>query len=145
MEGGLSTLSNIIPSTLHSNVAFVFTNISNPFSWNFCQDTVPNVLKDARQFKTDNPFALQERYLELKNDPNLKFKETKMLEEVNFGEQNALKALVDLFDWLDVLQPQQIAEEKTRGRLAQVTGSLSKVKLTVQEAVRKIRRIFMGE
>ena len=96
----------------------MFTNISNPLSWNFCQDTVPNVLKDARQFKIDNPFALQKRYLKLKDVPNVKFKETKMLEEVNFGEQNALKALVDLFDWLDGLQPQQITEEKARGRRA---------------------------
>jgi hypothetical protein len=121
----------------------MFTNISNPLSWNFCRDTVPNVLSDARQFEIDNPFALQKRYLELKDDPKMKIKEAKMLEEVNSGEQNALEVLVDLFDWLDGLQPQQITEEARRGNLTQITRFLRKVKQNVQEAVRKIRGSFM--
>jgi len=37
------------------NVAFMLTNLSKPLSWNFRQDIVPRILKDAPQFQIDNP------------------------------------------------------------------------------------------
>ena len=137
----LSTLSEIFPSTLANNVAFMFTNFSTPLSWNFCQASVPSVLKDARQFKIDNPFALQEKYLKLKNDPNVDHKAT-LLKEVNSGEENALKVLVNFFDWLNGLQPQRIIAEQTRGSLI---GLLKKAKEKVRKWVWNVWRILMGE
>jgi hypothetical protein len=58
----------------------------------------------------------------------MKSRATELLEEVKFCEQNALETLVGLFDWLDGLQPQRIAEEQTRGGLEQMTGFLTKAK-----------------
>ena len=145
MKSALSILSDIFPSTLANNVAFMFTNISSPLSWNFCQDTVPDVLKGARRFEIDNPFALQRRYLKPKDDQKVKIEETRMREEVNTGEKNGLEVLVDLFDWLDGLEPQQITKKQARGVPAQITGFLKKAKRTVQEAVRKVRGLFLGD
>jgi len=97
----LSTLSAIFPDTLAQNIAFVFTNVANPLSWNISEDTLPKDFKDAPQFKIDNPVALQKKYLKLKHDPKLKNVDiAKMREEVKAGEQEALETLVDLFDWL---------------------------------------------
>ncbi len=74
-----------------------------------------------------------------------------MLEEVNSGEQNAFGMLVDLFDWLDGLQPQQIAAEQagktvqTRGSLAQMIGLLNKAKEKVRRGVWKVWGLLIGE
>ena len=101
----LSTLSAIFPKTLAENIAFVFTNVSSRLSWNFSQDTVPEVLKNAPQYLLDNPIALQKKYLELKNDQDKKVR-NKLHKAVKAKEQGALETLVDLFDWLDGLTPQ---------------------------------------
>ena len=113
MNNALSALSDIFPSALANNIGFMFTNVWNPLSSNFNEDTVPSVLKDAPQFEINNPFALQQNYLKYKNDPRRRHEEEKMLEEVKFGEQKALGMLVDLFDWLDGLQSQQITAGQT--------------------------------
>ena len=144
MKYALSTLSDIFPSTLANNVGFMFTNISSPLSRNFCQDTVPDEVRGARRFEIDNPFSLQKRYLKLKDDQEVNIEETRMREEVNTSEKNALEVLVDLFDWLDGLEPQQIKEKQARGIPAQITGFLRKAKRIVQKAVRKVRGDIFG-
>ena len=102
----LTTLSAIFPKTLANNIAFVFTNVPSPLSWNFSQDTIPEVLKDARQFLFDNPLALQKRYIMLKDDRNKKKVKTEMRNDVKAGEQKGLEMLTKLFDWLDGLESQ---------------------------------------
>ncbi|KIJ48656.1 hypothetical protein M422DRAFT_86445, partial [Sphaerobolus stellatus SS14] len=103
----LSTLSSIFPRSLADNIAFMFTNVPNPLSWNFAQDTIPEVLKHAPQFRLDNPLALRKKYLELKNKPNTTSQLRKeMRATVNSGEAKALEMLVRLFDWLDGCVPQ---------------------------------------
>ena len=141
MDYALSTVSEIFPSTLANNVAFMFTNFSTLLSWNFCEDTVPSELKGAPQFKIDNPFALQKKYLRLKDDLNVEDKAT-LVKEVNSGEENALNMLVDVFDWLDGLQPQQITAEQTRGSLIVL---VKKAKEKVRKGVWNVRRILMGK
>ena len=146
MDYALSTLSDIFPSTLMANnVAFMFTNVSSPINWNFCQETVPSILRDAPQYEIDNPFALQQKYLKLKDNPKMKHKATKLLEEVKSGELNALGMLVGLFDWLDGLQPQRITAEQTRGSLAQVIGFLKDAKEKLGNGDWKVRGTLMGE
>jgi len=54
---------------LANNIAFMYTNVASPLCWNFCQDTIPEVLKGAPQFRIDNPVALQEKYFKLKDGP----------------------------------------------------------------------------
>jgi hypothetical protein len=106
----LSTLSAIFPKTLASNIAFMFTNVWSPSSWNFSTDAIPEGLKDSPHFLLNNPIALQKRYLKLKDDPRYKPMTTKMLKSVQAGEQMALETLVKLFDWLDGLEPQPAME-----------------------------------
>lgn len=102
----LSTLSALFPKTLADNIGFIFTHVPSPLSWNFDQDSIPDVLKDAPQYLLDNPIALQKKYLKYKDDPNKKKVWGELRKAVKAGEQKALEMLVDLFDWLDGLKPQ---------------------------------------
>ena len=67
------------------------------------------MVKDAPQFLLSNPVALQKKYFKIKDNPNLKKTKTELRKAVKVGEQNALEMLVDLFDWLDNLDPQPTA------------------------------------
>ena len=102
----LSTLSAIFPESLAKNIAFMFTNVSSPLHWNFSGDTIPDSLKDAPQFLLNNPIALQKKYIKLMDDPNVKKGRPDLRKAVKAGEENALEMLVDVFDWLDGLEPQ---------------------------------------
>jgi hypothetical protein len=104
----LSTLAAILPN-LRSNIAFVLTNVPAPLYENFSGDIIPDILKDAPQFRLDNPVALQRKYLRLKDNPTTWNRGTGMRREVKAGEQNALEMLMDLFDWLDGPEPQPIS------------------------------------
>ena len=149
MDYALSTLSAIFPKTLANNIAFMFTNVSTPLSWNFSQDTVPDVLKDAPQYLLDNPIALQNKYLNLKNDPNMKKMRTRLSKAVKAGEQKALETLVELFDWLDGLKSQpttdilslfeksQVIETKITNTLAQMDQAAAK-----KAEIKKLIRAF---
>ena len=105
MDCTLSTLLAILPNTLASRVAIMFTNTSSPLAWNISKDAIPAVFKDACQFRLDNPVALQKKYLKLMEDPNVNITATEMRDEVVTGEEKALEVLVELFDWLDGHEP----------------------------------------
>jgi len=136
----------------------MFTNISNPLSWNFCEDTIPSILESAPQFPVDNPVALQKKYLKIKDDPQMIKMGAEMRTEVEAAEQGALETLVNLFDWLDGLEPQPTSEmiphyEKFRSMVANLVSPIAKqmkefrrkVKKMVQEGVQKIKRIFTSK
>ena len=88
----------------------MFTNVSSPLHWNFSRDALPEVLQDAPQFLLNNPVALQKKYLKLENEPNMKTGKANLRKSVKAGEEDALEMLVDLFDWLDGLEPQPTTE-----------------------------------
>ena len=128
----LSTLSAIFPKSLAENIAFMFTNVPSPLAWNFSQDTVPRVLKDAPQFLLDNPIALQRKYLKLKDNPSMKKVEKDMRNHLKAGEQKALEMLVQLFDWLDACKPQPTTEivylyEMSQDIEAAITDTLAQI------------------
>ena len=102
----LSALSAIFPKSLASNTAFVFTNVLSPLSCNFSGDTIPPGFKDAPLFFLNNPVALQKKYLQFKDDPGMKEIKEDMRNAVISSEKKALGTLVELFDWLDGLEPQ---------------------------------------
>jgi len=102
----LSTLSAMFTNTLASRVAFLLTNVASPLHFNLSMGTVPDVLKEAPQFLLNNPIALQKKYLNLKDNPDMRKRRTQFREAVNVGERDGLEMLVDLFDWLDGLEPQ---------------------------------------
>jgi len=102
----LSILSTIFTKSLASNIAFVFTNVLSPLHWNFSEDTIPDLLKEAPHFLINNPVALQKKYLKLKDDPSMRTGRAEFRKAVKGGEENALETLAELFDWLDRLEPQ---------------------------------------
>lgn len=133
----LSTLSAIFPKTLAKNIAFIFTNVSNPLSGNFAQDNIPEVLRGAPQFALDNPIALHKRYCELKDDPNKKKLRKEMHRAVKTGEQQALERLVELFDWFDGREPQPTREilelyEKSQGIEIRIANTLAQMDRATQ-------------
>ena len=110
LDYALSTLSTIFPKALANNFAFMFTGVSNPLSWNFSMDIIPEVLKDADLFMLDNPIAQQERYLRFKGDLGKRKYMMDMRRVVLAVEEDALGMLVDFFDWLDGLGTQPTAD-----------------------------------
>ena len=144
IDYALTALAAMFPKSLASNIAFVFTNVPSPLSWNFSEDTIPEVLRDAHQFLLDNPIALQKRYLELKSDLTKKKVKAVRRKAVQAGEDRALEMLVDLFDWLDSRVPQptteivylynmsQSIEAKITNTLAQMDQAATK-KATIDE------------
>ena len=76
----------------------MFTNVPNPLSSNFRQDTVPAILKDGPQFHIDNAMAFQTKYLRLRDDQGMESMRAEMREEVKAAEQDAWDVLVNLFD-----------------------------------------------
>jgi hypothetical protein len=128
----LSTLSAIFPKSLAQNIAFIFTNVSSPLSWNFAQDSVPAVLQDAPQYLLDNPISLQKKYLKLKNDPNKERIRGDMHKAVKAGEQKALETVAELFDWVDSRKPQPTTEilslfEKSQEIEANIANTLAQM------------------
>ena len=110
----LSTLSTIFPQTLVNNIAFMFTNVSSRLHWNFSQENVPEVLSGAPHFLLNNPIALQRKYRNLMNDSSMKKRRTDFRSAVKSAEEETLGVLVDLFDWLDRLEPQPTADVVSR-------------------------------
>ena len=109
-EYALSTLSTIFPKSLAENIAFLFTNVPSPFSWNSSTDTLPDMLRDVPRFLLDNPVALQKKYLDLKYHSNKKKQRAVMRKAVLAGEERALEMLVKLFDWLGGLRSHPTTE-----------------------------------
>ena len=132
MDYALSALSALFPRTLARNIAFLFTNSPTYLSLNFSEDAIPEILKDAPQFLFDNPIALQRKYLELKDDPSKKKLRTELRRTVKSAEQQALEMFVDLFNWLDCLEPQPTTEivalyEKSQAIDAKITNTLAQM------------------
>ena len=132
MDYALSALSALFPRTLAKNIAFVFTNSPTYLSLNFSQDVIPAILKDAPQFLFDNPIALQRKYLEFKDDPTKKRAMADLEKTVKGAEQRALEMFVDLFDWLDGLEPQPTTAivalyERSQAIDAKITNTLAQM------------------
>ncbi|KAK2459485.1 hypothetical protein APHAL10511_008500 [Amanita phalloides] len=105
----LSTLSSIFPRTLADNIGILFTNVSSPLSWNFDQNSLPDVLrgKEDNQWLLDNPLAMWNKYVQICARPNVSRRVSKsLLKAVGEGHQKALEELSTLFDWIDGLKPQ---------------------------------------
>ncbi len=119
----LSTLSAMFPKSLSPRVSFMFTNVLSPLHWNFSLETLPPELRGAPQFLLNNPITLQRKYLKLKDDPNMKKRRADLRNDVKAGEQNALQMLVELFDWLDSLEPQDTTEIVTGSQKREVMST----------------------
>ena len=109
MDYALSTLPALFSKSLANNIGFLFSNVPTSASFNFPDEGIPEVLRHAPRFFIDNPIALQKNYLKQKDRMNQRT--AKQIEElVEFAERSALEMLVELFDWLDGLEPQPTRE-----------------------------------
>ena len=109
-DSALSFLSAISLKIPIKNICSILSNISSVLYQNFTGNTAPDILKSGPQFILNNPIALQKQYLKLKNDQNVKTGWRDLPQLVKAAEQRALGMLVDLFDWLDGLEPQPTTE-----------------------------------
>jgi hypothetical protein len=82
------------------------TNTSRPLFQNLSRGILPNAFEHVPFLLLNNPIALQKRYLELKDDPNVRSQQAYFREAVKVSEEAALEMLVGLFEWLDGLEPQ---------------------------------------
>ena len=119
----------MFPESLANNIAFVFTNVSSPHSWNFSEGTIPESLRDVDRFLLDNPIALQKEYLELDGDSTEK--EVRAVRR-KASEDTALEVLVNLFSWLDNRVPQPTTEivylyNLSQGIEAKITNALAQM------------------
>ena len=142
MDYALSALSALFPKSLAKNVAFLFTNSSTSLSLNFAQDAIPEILKDAPQFLLDNPMALQKKFRGLKDGPNKRKLANEMQKDMKNAEQRALEMLVNLFDWLDDLEPQPTTEilslyKKSCAQMDQASTQMAGFKKLVDEHQKK--------
>ena len=131
MDYVLSTLPTIFPKTLTNNIAFLFSNVPTAVSLNFPDDAIPEVLKGAPHFSIDNPIALQKNYLKQRGRMN-QSKAKGIKELVKRAEQSALEMMVELFDWLDGLEPQPTREiialyEKSQDIESKITNTLAQM------------------
>ena len=132
MDYTLSALFALFPKTLDNNIAFLFSNSPSFLTLNCPEGVIPDFLKDAPQFALDNPIALQKKFLEFKDDPDRKKGRKEMQKAVKRAEEMALEMLVDLFDWLDGLEPQPRTEivtlyEMSQALEAKITNTLAQM------------------
>ena len=131
MDYALSVLPSLFPKNLVNNIAFLFSNVPTAASLNFPHDAIPKVLNDVPKFLIDNPIALQKNYLKQKGHMDMKT-ENKIKKSVKDAEQNALEMLVELFDWLDGLEPQPTTEliaihDKAEAIESKITSTLDQM------------------
>jgi len=131
MDYALTTLSALFPKSLANNMAFLLSNVPTPASLNFPDDAILDELKQAPKFLINNPIALQKNYLKQKGQTDKKTLK-KIKESVEFAEQNALETLVELFDWLDGLEPQPTTEiiaihNKSEKIESKITSTLAQI------------------
>lgn len=134
----LSTISLKIPA---KNICCILTNLSSALFQNFPEDALPGILKDAPQFLLNNPVALQRKYLKFK-DTTMKKGSIDLRKMVRADERQALETMVDLFEWLDVLdgpKTRNIVINITDALVQQMKELLRKVK---DEGIRKVRRVL---
>ena len=144
IDRALSTLSAIFPRTPRKNVAFLLTNTSNPLYRNLSKDILPETFKGAPQFLLNNPVALQRRYLELRGEPNTRSRRPYFREAVKASEQDALAMLVDLFDWLDRLEPQPTTK-RTVSLYEQGQSIVAKLTYPLAQQTKELQRAIKGK
>ena len=96
----LSALSALLPKTLVNNIAFMLTHVGGPLFFDFFQSTVSGNFKKGPIFLLHNPIMPSYNF---SFDPVVRSEGTAC-------EQRSLESLVELFDWLDGLEPQPATE-----------------------------------
>lgn len=137
-SSALSTLSTILAKVPTRNIAVMLTNVSSPLYQNFAPNVLPAVLQDAPQFRLNNPVALQKKYLERKDVPKVKKRGAKLCNAVETDEQAAMDMVVELFDWLDGLEPKpNMVDTSLYGEPPEIIGSATDLHTPMNPAATK--------
>ena len=116
-DDALFIYSTMFPTSVAPNIALIFTKVVSPPHWDFSLETIPFDFRGAPRFLLNNPIALKKQYHRLKGDPKEVKKAAVLGNAVKPGEENALKMLVKLFDWLDGLEPRETMGIVTQSQL----------------------------
>jgi len=145
-EYALSTLFTFFPKSLAKNIAFMFTNVTTPFHWNFSGDIIPDALNDTHtpQFAFDNPVSLQKGYLKLKGSPSKSKEMADLRKAAKHAQQKSLEMLVNLFDWVDGLEAQSMMESGSLYEKAQTIDATTANLLAQMDQVAR-RKVEIDE
>jgi hypothetical protein len=96
----IMTLASFFPRSIADNIAVVFTNVSNPLSFDFQDDSLPSFLRHSNTFLLDNPIAMTKQNKASGNNP---FSQLQGFTSRTIGDAhaNALRMVAQLFSWLD--------------------------------------------
>lgn len=137
-SSALCTLSTILAKAPTRNTAVVLTNVSSPLFQNFAPNVLPDVLQGAPQFLLNNPVALQKKYLERKDVPKAKKRGAKLCDAVQTDEEAAMEMMVELFDWLDGLEPKSnTVDTSLYGEPPESMGSATDLHTPIDSAATK--------
>ena len=103
----LTTLMSIFPRTLAQNITILFTNVTDVMNVNFEYETLPDAISRDHLLYLNNPLALQKSLEKMKKQRKMTPQQLqKSRRSVQDAEASALDTLVEMFDWLDSLEPQ---------------------------------------
>lgn len=97
----ITTLASIFPRSIADNIAIVFTMVSNPMSFNFQLECLPNSLRRSEIYTLDNPIAPMKRYKEFEQKPPYRKQLPKLWKMVSDAHNEAMEMCAEFFDWLD--------------------------------------------
>ncbi|KAJ3714039.1 hypothetical protein C8R42DRAFT_726546 [Lentinula raphanica] len=102
-EYTLKTISNMFPNSIVDNIAFVFTMVSTPASFNFDKNSLPTELVNSRIWGIDNPFAQWMKYRKMlvQEPPATEEALDEMSESAHRGYVKVLRMLSQFFQWLE--------------------------------------------
>lgn len=103
----LTTLMSIFPRTLAQNITILFTNVTDVMNVNFEHETLPSSISRDHLLYLNNPLAMQKSLEKMRKQKKLTSQQLqKSRRSIQEAEGAALDTLVDMFDWLDGLEPQ---------------------------------------
>ncbi|KAJ3995803.1 hypothetical protein F5050DRAFT_1712610 [Lentinula boryana] len=102
-EYTLKTISAMFPNSIVDNIAFIFTMVSTPASFNFDKTSLPTELSNSRIWAIDNPFAQWLKYKKLlaQDPPASEEALEETSESAQRGYTKALKVLSQFFQYLE--------------------------------------------
>jgi len=156
----LTTLSSMFPKSLVNNIGMLFTNVSDPLSWNFEKTSLPHSLQNAKAFTFHNPTSLESRRRDAVPLTKWRSERKRFEKRVTEAHEYALETFADLLDWIDSRSPQptndiialyeyslQIERQilNTQSQLAQALTAQGQLKQLQQDLIRADAASFQLE
>jgi AIG1 family len=130
IEYALYTLASMFPRSIADNIGFMLTNVPDPLSFNFQQDTLPPEVRNAEVWAIQNPVAQFTKYQESK--ANSRYTASKLQRVLQSNYENTMETLTEFFTWLDERKSQPTSAivdlyDMTTNIEAEITKVLSQI------------------